>query len=381
MTVILYHDGVTRPACDCERLRPYSHGQAALIYSSSAHVTRKLALIAGASGLVQCGPGWRLEVSKHGVSKHGVSDTELTSRLGAVSDALRPAEREQVQVVALEADTPLYWQATTLPLWLTRSRTSWFPGAAERLKFVFQPVFDLRSGAVFGHEALMRSSLDDRHFGALDLLAAAPAHGGLHLLDRRARLAAIEQGAARVAAGGRLLINFMPGVIYDPEVCLSSTFTACHQFGVDPQRLIFEAVESDHFPDLEMLGTVLSRYRRGGMQVALDDLGAGRSSLLHLETLRPDFVKLDRSLMLGLAEDDPRIALVGSLIDYAHRLGVRVVVEGLETNFELEVAVSLGADLGQGFGLGRPLGEQDLTGEDRSGQRVRALSGVGEVLT
>ena len=356
--------------CDCEYLCPRSSGQSVLIYGTSGHVTRKLSLIAGVGGLARSGPGWQL---------HG-GETELVSGLAALSDALKPAERVQVQVAAFQGDEPVFWQSSSLPLHLTRLRTAWFPAALGKLHFVFQPVFDLKQGTVFGHEALVRAQLDDQHFTATDLLSAAPAHGGLHVLDRQARVTAIEQGAAR-SGGGHLLINFMPGVVYDPDVCLSTTFAACERFGVDPKRLIFEAVESDHFPDMDVLGAVLSRYRREGMQVALDDLGAGRSSLLHLETLRPDFVKLDRSLMLNLSEDDPRIRLVGSLIEYAHRLGVRVVVEGLETEFELEVAVSLGADLGQGYGLGRPVRERDFAGEDETNQRVRALSGVAELLT
>jgi EAL domain-containing protein (putative c-di-GMP-specific phosphodiesterase class I) len=356
---------VTRPACDCERLHPLSPGSDLLIFSASGHVTRKLSLIAGVSGLAQSGPGWRLQASKGA----------LEPRLSALCGALKPAEREQVQVVPIRDEQPLFWQASTLPLWLTRLQTAWFPEALGNLHFVFQPVFDLRSGAVFGHEALVRARQGEQMIGALELLSAAPAHGGLHVFDRQARIAAIEQGAA-LTHGGHLLINFMPGVVYDPEVCLSSTFAACAAVGVDPSRLIFEAVESDHFPDLELLGAVLSRYRREGMQVALDDLGAGRSSLLHLETLRPDIVKLDRSLMLGLTENDPRIALVGALIEYAHRLGVQVVVEGLETAFELEVAVSLGADLGQGYGLGRPVHERETHTEAASSSRIRMLGTV-----
>ena len=178
----------------------------------------------------------------------------------------------------------------------------------------FQPVFDLGSGAVFGHEALVRARLGERLIGAGELLSAAPAHGGLHLFDSRARQVAIRQGAALTTdpeqGGGHLLINFMPGVVYDPEVCLSTTFAACRESGVDPARLIFEVVETESVPDLPVLRTVLDRYRREGMKVALDDLGAGHSSLVYLEALRPDIVKLDKSLLLGLTLDDPRVKLV-----------------------------------------------------------------------
>ncbi|AWN24586.1 EAL domain-containing protein [Deinococcus irradiatisoli] len=259
----------------------------------------------------------------------------------------------------------------TLPLWLKFSDSAWFPEALRGLKVAFQPVFDLHSGEVFGHEALIRAELGGRIVGAGDLLAAAPAHGGLHVFDRQARQAAIFQGAALTDSGSHLLINFMPGVVYDPEVCLNTTFAACRQSGVDPARLIFEVVETESYPDLEVLRSVLNRYRREGMRVALDDLGAGHSSLMYLEALRPDIVKLDQSLLLGITENDPRVALVDALIRYAHNLDVQVVAEGLETEAEVRAALALGADLGQGYGLGRPAFERDTATEAASSQRLR----------
>ncbi len=317
------------------------------------------------------GPGWQLSGS----------GTELTDKLLALARMLKPGEVSQVQVLPLLGDQPAYWQAMTLPLWLKFNDTAWFPEALQGLRVAFQPVFDLRSGQVFGHEALIRAQLGGQLVGAGELLSAAPAHGGLHVFDRQARQAAILQGAALTSGGSNLLINFMPGVIYDPEVCLNTTFAACRQSGVDPSRLIFEVVETERYPDLDLLRNVLDRYRREGMRVALDDLGAGHSSLTYLEALRPDIVKLDQSLLLGITEDDPRAALVDALIRYAHKLGVQVVAEGLETEAEIAVAAALGADLGQGYGLGRPAFTRDTATEAASSQRLRHRAQSGAIQT
>ncbi|WP_241191287.1 EAL domain-containing protein [Deinococcus psychrotolerans] len=315
----------------------------------------------GAAQRHTSGPGWHFTGSAE----------QLSARFGAILEALKSSEWAQVQVLPVRDGQPVYWQAMTLPKWLTRAQTTWFPEALSHLKVAFQPVFDLRSGAVFGFEALIRAQVGQQLYGAGELLGAAPAHGGLHLFDRQARQAAIRQGAA-LTQSGHLLINFMPGVVYDPEVCLNTTFAVCRESGIDPARLIFEVVETEHFPDLDLLRSVLGRYRREGMQVALDDLGAGQSSLVYLEALRPDIVKLDKSLMIGITSDDPRTALVGALIRYAHELGVQVVAEGLETAAELAAATALGADLGQGYGLSRPTFERNLVTEAAACQQIQA---------
>ncbi len=351
--------------CDCQQLRSGPAAEEIIVFSASPHVTRRLAWLCGGAEAYSSGPGWRL----------GGGAEQLASRLSAIAGALKPGELAQVQVMPLIDQHPAYWEAMPLALRLTLSQTAWFPAALDHLQMAFQPVFDLNSGAVFGHEALVRARLGERLIGAGELLSAAPAHGGLHLFDSRARQMAIRQGAALTTdtaqGGGHLLINFMPGVVYDPEVCLSTTFAACRESGVDPARLIFEVVETESVPDLAVLRTVLDRYRREGMRVALDDLGAGHSSLIYLEALRPDIVKLDKSLLLGLTLNDPRAELVDALIRYAHQLGVRVVAEGLETGTELAMAVALGADLGQGYGLGHPLFERDTAAEAQAGQLIQ----------
>ena len=106
--------------------------------------------------------------------------------------------------------------------------------------------------------------------------------------------------------------------------------------------------------------------------VALDDLGAGHSSLTYLDALRPDVVKLDRELISGIDSDPSRQRLVGALIDYAHELDVRVVAEGIETEAELAVIADLGADLGQGWYLGRPAAEPvRVRAQPRHGRKGR----------
>jgi diguanylate cyclase (GGDEF)-like protein/PAS domain S-box-containing protein len=178
-----------------------------------------------------------------------------------------------------------------------------------------------------------------------------------------------------------LFVNFTPTAIYDPEVCLRTTWAIARRLGLSIERICFEVVETEEFPDLAFLARILDEYRAQGAMVALDDLGAGHSSLSYLETLRPDVVKLDRELIAGLAEDAPRQRLLGAMIDYAHELDIRVVAEGIETEDDLAATRALGADLGQGWYLGRPAAEPAVVEPSRiTGARTgRALAATLEV--
>ncbi|MFB9995405.1 EAL domain-containing protein [Deinococcus oregonensis] len=242
-----------------------------------------------------------------------------------------------------------------LEQWVRRLGSPWFQEASEHLQFHFQPIVQLSSGQVYGYEALVRAQWDGYFFGAGALLDAAAAHGQARAFDALARRSAILQGYPKLGADQVLFLNFAPGVIYNPDVCLQTTYAACREVGADLSRLLFEVIESEAFPDLRLLDRILERYRAEGAQVALDDLGAGHTSLTYLTELKPDVVKLDRALISGLHGSDPRVPLVSALVNYAHDLGIRVVAEGIETAQELHLITELGTDLAQGYYLGRPV--------------------------
>jgi EAL domain-containing protein (putative c-di-GMP-specific phosphodiesterase class I) len=102
-------------------------------------------------------------------------------------------------------------------------------------------------------------------------------------------------------------------------------------------------------------------YRDAGFRVALDDVGAGYSSLNLLHQLRPDFVKLDMDLIRGVDGDPYKALIAGKIIEIATALGIETIAEGIETPGELEWAQTNGATYAQGFGIARP-GVPTLTG-------------------
>lgn len=330
--------------CDCQTLAPDPDLPPGLaVRPASVHLHRKLDLVLRAQ---EWDAEWR-----GGAALLTVATPErLRELLGAFSQTERP-DLAAAPWHGAEVDP---WQVAPLERWVQRFLSGWFAAASRALEFHMQPVVALSGGQVYGHEALVRARWHGDLIGAGPLLDAAAAHGQSRAFDAQARRAAIRQVYPQLAPGQVLFINFAPGVVYNPNICLRTTFEACREVGADFGRLLFEVTESEAFPDLKLLGSILERYRAEGAQVALDDLGAGHTSLTYLAALRPDLVKLDRNLIRGLHADDARVPLVQALIRYAHDLGIRTVAEGIETAQELRLVTELGADYGQGYFLGRP---------------------------
>ncbi len=295
---------------------------------------------------------------------------ELAPLLRRLCDQLTYTQRLDARAAPWDGARVDYTRTAALTQWAGRYESPWFERAAQALRFDLQPIATLDGGVIHGYEALVRARLPERdeheppeqqqpeqhgqEIGAGPLLAAAAAHDQQAAFDARARSRAIVQAYPQLPAGTRLFINFSPTVIYDPDICLNTTFRSCVDSGADIRRLVFEVTEAHAFPDLELLRRILDRYRDEGARVALDDMGSGHTSLLYLSALRPDYVKLDRGLLSGLDHGDPRIPLLAAMIRYAHDLGVLVIAEGIETVEELQIVRELGADLGQGYLLARP---------------------------
>jgi EAL domain-containing protein (putative c-di-GMP-specific phosphodiesterase class I) len=178
---------------------------------------------------------------------------------------------------------------------------------------------------------------------------------GLHsFLDRQARLCAIETSAAHLKRGTKRFINFLPSSIYNPNYCLSHTFQAIEDLQLDPSDLVFEVVETEKVEDTDHLKKVFKVYKEHGVNVALDDVGQGFSTLALVADLQPDYIKIDRATIDGCDRDKDKQATIGGIIKLAADFGGVVLAEGIERAEEWAFVKSAGVQLGQGYLFGKP---------------------------
>lgn len=222
----------------------------------------------------------------------------------------------------------------------------------NRIRTVFQPIVSLADGAVFGYEALSRGPIGTRFESAEQLFLAAASRGIAQQLERVCRFRAIA-GASSLPPGCYLFLNVSPRVLEERNAGM--TRDILDQSRLAQERIVLEITEKQAIADFELLKRTLLHYNRQGFKVAIDDAGAGHSSLRAVTEVRPHFIKLDMALVRDIDRDRAKNALVSAIILFARRIDARVLAEGIETIEELATLIEIGVDLGQGFLLARPL--------------------------
>ncbi|PAE08175.1 hypothetical protein CHI12_07760 [Terribacillus saccharophilus] len=219
-----------------------------------------------------------------------------------------------------------------------------------------QPIITMEGEKIFGFEHLLRADKQEVSPAALFNFAAEA--GLTSMLDQRARKTAVRKRAQEaIPAGVKSFINFLPSTIYNPDFCLRQTFLTVDEYGVDPKDLVFEVVETEKLDDVARLQRIFKRYKQEGMMVALDDVGAGYSTLELLKELEPDFVKIDRAYISYCDSDTQKQEFLYKVIEVASLLGTKVLAEGIERQEELSFCKQIGMDLAQGYFIGKPSSE------------------------
>jgi EAL domain-containing protein (putative c-di-GMP-specific phosphodiesterase class I) len=229
--------------------------------------------------------------------------------------------------------------------------------AHEQVEVLFQPQIDTLSGRVVGAEALARSPIANAD--ALFARAGAAALGERlsRLIQRKAlRCAAAWEGPLK---GLKLSINLLPA-----DICRSGfeqwLLDEISAADVDPLRVTVEITESALLEDPQLVAWRLSRLREAGISIAVDDFGTGYASLAYLTSLPLDMLKIDRGLIVNIAERERDRIVVKALVQLARELRLAVVVEGVETEGQLALLKDWGCDLYQGFLGSAPLTQDEL---------------------
>lgn len=224
------------------------------------------------------------------------------------------------------------------------------------LEMWMQPVVNLRTGQLAKVEALARLRMSSGDVigpgGFLPLLGERDLRW---LFDEglRQSLAALNDWALEGILPA-LSINMPPSKLLNPKAP-GNICSIVHDASIEPERVILEVLETEAI-HAEEQNNVLDQLSEQGIKIAIDDLGSGYSSLLRLSTLPVSILKIDQGLVKDLcSEPNKRLPLIEALLGLGERLEMETVLEGLEDEGLIEMAVQMGADYGQGFGLARPM--------------------------
>ena len=222
----------------------------------------------------------------------------------------------------------------------------------NQIAMVYQPIWDLNEQRPDGFECLARftggpSRSPDKWF-------MEAAEIGLGTLLELAAIRIAQSSLSAFPDHIYLAVNASPKTILSGE--LANTLV-----GMPAERIVLEITEHAHVDDYEGLLRALEPLRSRGVRLAVDDAGAGFSSLQHILQLRPDVIKLDMALTRHIHLDPARRALASALVAFARNTNSRIVAEGVETALELEALRAIGIEKAQGYFLGRPMPFDDAT--------------------
>jgi diguanylate cyclase (GGDEF)-like protein len=237
----------------------------------------------------------------------------------------------------------------------------------------YQPIYTLANHHLVGVEALLRWRCAD---GTLmmpdDFIGIAEDHGligeiGSQALQMACKTMCVLSAAMPEVYRPFVSVNVSTQQFLQPRF-LEEVREIIDDTGIDPALLVIEITESAAIMNLESSARLLAELRSWGVRVGLDDFGTGYSSLCHLQSLPLDGIKIDKSFVMNQAETNANWAIVTAILQMAKALDIRVIAEGIETEFQLSQLRELGCLIGQGYYFSRPI--------DRDG--ITALLGGGE---
>ncbi len=229
--------------------------------------------------------------------------------------------------------------------------------AGYTLASAFQPIFAFGGGKlkVIAFEGLLRASRNGETVAPGAFFAAVPPADRLHV-ETLSRTLHLLNAAACLDRAASIFVNFDPSLFCERAVvdmALRDMRLVLHEAEIDPLRIVCEVTEQKSSSDRELYMFVQA-LKVHGFRIAIDDYGAEESGIQRINELKPDIVKFDASWIARLMNSGPGVALLATMVEQFRARGIETVFEGLEENWQLELAEQSGASMVQGFVLARP---------------------------
>ena len=250
------------------------------------------------------------------------------------------------------------------------------------LFLMYQPLFSLDDGALSGVEALVRWQHPQDGLVLPGRFIPLAEERGLidevddFVLDEACRQLAEWAKREACPATFTVAVNLSGRQLSDPKLAerVRSTIT---RHGIEPSRICLELTETALVGELGEAARCVTALSRLGVKLALDDFGTGYSTLVHLQLLDTDILKIDRSFVQQIGESGRDHEIIAAITAMAHALGMTVVAEGIETDIQLGELSRLGCDVGQGFLLARPVSPDKVFGHLATFAALQRPAAVG----
>lgn len=221
----------------------------------------------------------------------------------------------------------------------------------EKVRYAFQPIVSTEDGSVFAYEALMRPQVKGLQSPA-DVMRLASSQSKMYQIERLTWRCALRDFSALAGdsqGGSRLFVNSVPNTHLTEE---DSNWLLEEYKELFP-LVVMEMIESEQ-QDPESLSVKRHYREEHKIQIALDDFGTGYSTEGVLLEIKPEYVKIDISIISGIEADHDRQTLLANLVSFCKPRGIKIIAEGVETREEMAYLIRAGVDLLQGYYLGRP---------------------------
>lgn len=223
----------------------------------------------------------------------------------------------------------------------------------ESIRTVFHPIVDLEKKEIFGYEALTRGPEGTEYEKPYILFDVAAETELLFELDRLCRKKAL-QNSQGIDTNHKLFLNCLPSAVLDPEFKDAYLKSFLEDLKLDPRNIVLEVTEREAIENYDLFKKAMRYYSDLGFAIAVDDTGAGYSSLETVVELKPQYVKLDTSIVRNIDSNILKQELIKAIMGLSKQMNSSVIAEGIETKEELETLKAIGIKLGQGFFFAKP---------------------------
>ncbi len=218
----------------------------------------------------------------------------------------------------------------------------------KKITTLFQPIVDVTEQRIIGYEALSRGPEGSIFESPLNLFEAARQYNLLWDLEYCCRYSAITK-FKELGLKGKLFLNVDPAVVCYPLFKSGITMEIVKQCSLNPEDIVMEITEASTVSDIGEFVEALKHYRSQGYKVAIDDLGSGNSGIRLILALRPDYIKVDKSIISMVHQDSFKENMCKIILELGKLSDIKIIAEGIENEEELRKLTEIGYNFFQGY--------------------------------